>query len=188
MQGAASCQALLAGGEPGVGGCHKSSRTRQSFHLGFRTDPRVFLPGLSEEFPPLLTPLICFILPPSAFLASSWKQKFEPGEVSPSQPRHQPTSERPKRVRKAPVHLRWAGWSGHRMSPTPSPSLGGSLQSCRNTQSHWLERTGARPAHQASNWVEGAPPELGIPRLHLIPPFSSNACSPHVCRRALRCG
>lgn len=63
MQGAASCQALPSGGEPAVGGCHKSSRARQSFHLSFRTDPKAFLPALSEEFPPVLSPLICVIFP-----------------------------------------------------------------------------------------------------------------------------
>jgi len=54
MQGAASCQALLDGGESQV-------LQSQSFHLGFKTDPKAFLPGMSEEFSPGLTPLTCFI-------------------------------------------------------------------------------------------------------------------------------
>lgn len=148
MHGAASCQALLARGELGIGGCHKFSRARQSIHLSFRTDPKAFLSGLSEQFSPALTPLTCFIftlcLPGFQLEANTQAWGGQP-----IQPHRQPTSELPKRFRKAPVHLGCAGWSGRHMPPAPTPPAG---VPCRVTgipsPAGW-SWSGAHPAHQA---------------------------------------
>lgn len=92
----------LAAMEMGVGGV--TSAPELSPH--FKTDPKTFLPRLSEEFSSVLTPFILDIYvssSPSAFLTSIWKQNLEPGVLSPSQAHHLLTSELPKRFRNSPV-------------------------------------------------------------------------------------
>lgn len=125
MQGAASCQALLAGEEPALGGCHKSSRTRQSFHPGFRTDPKVFLPGLSEEFPPPLTPLICFIFPPLCLPGFQLEAKVRARGGQPI-PAMSPTHiGAPREVQKSPrvFGVGWLEWAPN--VPNTLPQSGG---------------------------------------------------------------
>lgn len=160
MHGAASCQALLARGELGVEGCHKSSRARQSIHLSFRMDPKTFLSGLSEQFSPALTPLTCFIFTlwlPAGSKYSSLGRSAHP----PTSPTHIGA---PKKVQKSPCAFGvcWLEWAPHAPS-THSPSRG-SLQSHRNTWSCWLELVWCSPCSSGMGWTEpsraGDPPSV----------------------------
>lgn len=121
MQGAASCQALLAGGELGIGRCHKSSRARQSFHLSFKMEPKAFLPRLSEEFSPVLTATYLFHLPPlPSWLPAEAKAQAWGGQPIPAT--LQTHIGAPKKVQKSPCvfEVCWLEWAPNAPNTHPS--------------------------------------------------------------------
>lgn len=156
----------LAAMEMGAGGV--TSAPELSPH--FKTDPKTFLPRLSEEFSSVLTPFILDIYvssSPSAFLTFHLEAK--PGArgaqpITGTSPAH---IRAPKKVQKFPFGVCRLEWALNAPSPQEHQFPH------RNTWSCWVEKVWCSPH---CNWVDGA--LQSVPHRCLTPHWCLTLLSP----------